>query len=129
MKTQEDFKELIEYVDNWNAVQGVKPCNEQVFIEWFLMLIQNYPDYREVSFDGEGSYFGKQITLQPFTFWHRGPRQLAFEVSYSKDEIRVYKADHNGFWQPEFIAMRADNKSFECLKTELFNFLTNVFGL
>src|SRR4051812_12696399 len=105
----DDFKPLIDYIDNWNLIDGQKPNNEPTFLIWFVKLIQNYPDDREISFDGDGSYFGKQVTLEPFSFYGKSPRQLCFEVAYSNDNICVYKKDHHGFWTPCFIAMDKQN--------------------
>lgn len=123
------FEKLIEYVDNWNAIEGIKPKNEPLFVIEFAKLIENYPDEREVSFDGEGSYFGKQVTLEPFSFWGKAPRQLSFEVSYDENNISVYKKDHHGFWTPEFLYMKKGDVDFEDVKKLLFDFLLKTFGL
>lgn len=127
MKT--DFSKLIDYVDNWHKIEGIKPSNEPLFVLEFVELLKNFPDEREITFDGEGAYFGKQVTIEPFSFYGKSARQLAFEIAYSNDIIRVYNADHHGFWNPEFINMDKSNIDFEDLKRELFDFLTKIFGL
>jgi hypothetical protein len=124
-----DKDALMAYVDNWAAIDGLKPCNEEEFIVLFYKLLAGFPDEREVSFDGEGSYFGKQVTLEPFSYYGRPPSQLRFEVAYSHGSIRVYSANHNGFWYPEFIRMSKGDVGFDSLKGVLFNFLEGVFGL
>lgn len=124
----QDFQQLIDYVNDWNN-KDIKPSNEALFVLEFVKLLNNYPDDREISFDGEGSYFGKQVTLEPFSFWGKSPRQLAFEIAYCDTQIVVYKADHNGFWQPPFISMDQSNIDFEDLKNHLFTFLRKTFGL
>jgi hypothetical protein len=125
---ESDFKQLSEYVSEWRT-KDLKPCNEKVFINEFIKLIDNYPDEREVTFDGDGSYFGKQVTLEPFSFYGRSDRNLAYEVAYSNSTIRVYNADHHGFWNPEFISMDSSHEDFTRLKDSLYKFLTTVFGL
>lgn len=127
--TEKDFQPLIDYVSNWNSIEGVKPKNEKLFLDYFLLLINNYPDEREVNFDGDGSYFGKQITLEPFSFWGRGNQNISFEIAYNDNNISVYTKNHNGYWTPEFISMTSDNDRFNEVKKCLFDFLYRVFGL
>jgi len=127
--TQQEFQPLIDYVDNWDKIEGVKPKNESEFIINFFKLLQNFPDDREITFDGDGSYFGKQITLEPFSFYGKSPRQLRFEIAYSKDRISVYTANHDGYWNPEFISIDNTKPEFTQLKSDLYKFLTRIFGL
>lgn len=126
---QDDFTALIEYIDKWNAIEGVKPKNEPLFVVEFIKLLNNYPDDREVTFDGEGAYFGKQVTLEPFSFFGKSPRQLRFEMAYSDTLIKVYTATHDGYWNPEYLSMGKDDVNFEDVKGEVFKFLHRVFGL
>jgi hypothetical protein len=57
------MENLKEYIKNWTIIEGNKPCNEDLFINEFIDLITNLSDDRDVTFDGDGSYFGKQVTL------------------------------------------------------------------
>lgn len=127
--TEKDLQPLIDYVSNWNNIEGIKPQNEKKFLDYFLLLIKNYPDDREVVFNGEGSYFGKQITLEPFSYWGRPNHLLCFEVSYNENKISVYSASNCGFWVPEFISLSKGDDLFEEVKKVLFDFLYVVFGL
>jgi hypothetical protein len=127
--TKEEVQQLSNYVIKWIAIDGLKPSNEQEFFDLFIKLLEDYPDDREITFDGDGAYFGKQVTLEPFSYHSRARRELRFEVAYSETTIRVYSANHEGFWYPEFISMDNTNPGFIALKITLFNFLKNAFGL
>lgn len=124
----EQFKELISYVKEWET-KDLKPCNEEVFIKEFLYLIENYPDDREITFDGEGSYFGKQITIEPFSYFGKAPRELNFEISYNENNISIYSGNHNGYWFPEYLSIHRSHPDFEEIQTKLYRFLSKVFGL
>jgi hypothetical protein len=124
----EDHQQLIAYIDKWNAIDGVKPCNEKEFIDLFYKLFLDYDD-REIEFNGEGSYFGKQVTLMPDRTWGKTHRNLRFKVAYSMDKISVYSANNEGFWCPEFIRLTKGDNEFDALILAWFNFLTGVFGL
>lgn len=129
MKHESDFDPLADYITNWKQLDGLKPSNEPIFIEWFIKLLENYPDDREVEFDGEGAYFGKQVTLKPFSFYGRTSGVLDFEIAYHPDLISVYTAHHHGFWNPEYIKMDKSHNDFSYLHSCLINFLKTVFGL
>ena len=126
---ESDFEKLKQYIRDWNAIDGIKPQNEPLFMFEFVKLLQNYPDEREVEFDGEGAYFGKQVTLLPFSTWGKQSNELNFEVAYDKSEIRVYSGRNNGFWWPEFIRITNVDPDFKPLYDVLIGFLKNVFGL
>lgn len=127
---KEEFEPLIQYVKDWQKTEFVKPQNEQLFIDGFITLIKNYPDDREIEFNGEGAYFGKQVTLSPFSYYgYTSCDELMFEVAYCEDKISIYTAHHYGFWSPEFLRMDKTDNRFSELKTELFKFLSNCFGL
>lgn len=128
MKTEKDFDNLIAYIKNWNEIDGIKPCNEETFIKEFLNLINNYPDEMEVTFDGEGAYFGKQVTLEPFSYYGRPPIDLRFEVAYSKTLLKVYSANHNGFWYPEFLSIEKGKDEHNVIG-QFYDFLKLIFGL
>lgn len=125
---EQDFEGLKEYIRQWNANYGLKACNEKTFIDGFLNLINNYPDDREVEFQGEGAYFGKQIQLLPFTYYGRTDGLLNFECAYSKTELRVYSANHNGFWYPEFLRIELGKDEYNIIG-QFMDFLKLVYGL
>lgn len=127
---QSEFEPLIQYVKNWNSIDGLKPNNEPEFINEFIKLIANYPDDREVEFDGEGAYFGKQVTLRPFSYYGKGPRELEFEMAYSPDYISIYTANHHGFWNPEYVKVdRKMHTAFYEIYPVLMTFLKGAFGI
>ena|SRR6186713_901255 len=125
---EQDFEPLKEYVRNWKAIDGLKPQNEPVFIEQFLKLINNYPDDREIEFQGEGAYFGKQMQILPFSYYGRTDGLLDFECAYSKTHLRVYSAHHNGFWYPEFIRVECGKDEHNIIG-QFMDFLKLVYGL
>lgn len=126
MNTLETFK---AYIQNWNKIEGVKPCNEDDFIAGFIMLLNSIDDHRDIDFDGEGSYFGKQISLCYGQGVWIADKDLSFEISYSKKQIRVYTKNHNGFWRPEYMNIDETHPKFHQVKDILFNLLREVFGL
>jgi len=126
----EDKDALIQYVDQWNAINDIaKPQNEKTFIDLFYKLFLEDYDDREVEFNGQGSYFGYQVTLYPDSMYGKTHRNLKFEVAYNKENISVYSANHNGFWYPEFIRLKKGDPEFDALILAWMNFLTCVFGL
>lgn len=124
-----DFETLKQYIREWNDIEGIKPKNEPLFMTEFVKLLQNYPDERDVQFDGDGSYFGKQVTLTPFSFWGKTSPELNFEVAYDKSEIRIYSGRNEGFWWPEFVRITNVDSDFKPLYDVLIGFLKNVFGV
>lgn len=123
------MEDLKEYIKNWLTIEGKKPCNEDLFVNGFIDLLNKIDDDRDISFDGEGSYFGKQITLH----WNGGvwvgDPLIHFEIAYSESHISVYKADHQGFWTPEYLSMSHKDSRFNEVKKHLFKLLYRVFGL
>lgn len=124
------MKELKDYVAKWKSIEGIKPKNEPEFINGFLELLQTLEDDRDISFDGEGSYFGKQVTLSYGAgVWVRD-RELSFEICYSRDTISVYRADHDGFWVPEYLYLKSGkDKEYITVSNILFPLLKRVFGV
>lgn len=121
---------LEDYISKWSSVDDVKPCNEQDFYELFTELLKSDLDDRDFEFDGDGSYFGKQVSLNVGSSYSWGSRNtLSFEIVYSNDRIRVYTGNHNGFWTQEYIDMDASDERFNYLKAVLFTKLREVFGL
>ena len=123
------MENLKEYIKNWIAIDGQKPCNEDLFVNEFIDLITKLDDERDISFDGEGSYFGKQITLHLNSGVWIGDPLIHFEIAYSQNQIRVYTANHHGFWNPEYLSMSNEHPRFEEVKKPLFKLLYKVFGL
>lgn len=121
---------LEDYIAKWSSVDGVKPCNEQDFYELFTELLKSDLDAQDFEFDGDGSYFGKQVSLNVGSSYSYGFRNtLSFEIAYSNNLIRVYTGNHNGFWTPEYINMDNSDERFNHLKSVLFTKLQEVFGL
>lgn len=124
------LKELKEYIETWNAADNPKPCNEDIFVKEFLEIINNLEDERDISFDGDNAYGGKQITLRLNSFWYHDKDQVAwFEIAYSPDYVKVYTAKHHGFRVPEYLRMDYDHPRFKEVQGALYKLLYKVFGL
>ena len=121
-------KKLEQYIKNWNKLQGVKPENEDVFIDMFIVFLSELSDEQDIQFDGKGSYFGKQVTID-YNSSYRYRSLLKFEIAYSVNQIRVYTGNNNGYWQPEYICMSSDHARFNELNTVFRQTLLRLFGL
>lgn len=119
------MQELIDYVADFkNIPSGKKPCNEQVFIDMFIKFLD--PDLC-FEFDGDGAYFGKQITISRSPYM--GYDALTFEIAYSNNTIRIYDGNNNGYWVPEYVNMTHTDERFDNLKNILFNFIKQQIGI
>lgn len=122
-----DNKEALRiYVQDWNAIkQERKPENQESFISLFLDFLIKC-DNDNITFDGDGAYFGKQITIDNGMPYTNDP-QLCFEVAYSKDKISIYTGNNNGFWYPEYVQITKDhsefNRIFDVIKKKLITFI------
>lgn len=121
------MEDFIEYLDKWHDGKD-RPKNETKFVDGFLLFLKSIDDSRDVSFDGEGAYFGRQITIHKDRVFSPHKR-LAFEVAYSATKISVYTAFHSGFWHPEYLLMDDLSPRFFEVRTVLFNLLHWVFGI
>ncbi len=119
---------LKEYIKEWRAIIGIKPMNDVVFIEGFCTLL-NGLETEDLSFYGDGAYFGKQVIIEYNNNYRYPDGDLRFEVAYSKEQIRVYTASHEGFWTPEYIRLCKGDEHFEKVKDTLYSNLIRLFGL
>ncbi len=121
--------ELKEYIKNWKSLDQ-PPKNEPQFIALFLDYIRNIEDERDVEFNGEGSYFGKEISIVENSMFPVYDESGGFEIAYQKDyKISVYRHDNHGFWTPEYLALTPKDDFFIEVQTTLFSLLQRVFGL
>lgn len=125
------FEEIVKYVKDWNILEGVKPENNEHFILHFIILLNTMENDSDISFQGEGSYFGKQVGIaidQSFG-WSRPLPELTFEIAYSNRQIVVYSGNHNGFWHPPYISLKEGEPLFIDLQKALYLRLSKAFGL
>lgn len=118
----QQHKELIELVER-NS-----PNNDQYkFFELFLVYIKSLTS-NDFTFDGEGSYFGNQITVcQKLRFG--GISLLDFEVAYDDNQIVVYTANHHGFYVRPYCCIKNDDSRFNVFLKEFKNTIASKFGL
>lgn len=123
------FEILTKHVADWGSVEGIKPLNDERFIATFLICLRA-ADYEDFCFDGDGSYFGKQVTWSVGSgHWIKLDRNLNFEIAYSESQIRVYSANNNGYWVSEYISVTKGDIYFEDVYLTLKDKLLEVFGL
>jgi hypothetical protein len=117
--------QLINYVVNWKN-DNSKPCNEVQFIDLFLEFINTNELY--FTFDGDGAYFGKQITLCRDA-GYRGHDVLTFEVAYSATQLTIYDGNHNGYWTPAYVNILSTDARFNEIKNSIFTLIKTHIGL
>lgn len=123
--------ELVELVKTFNP--SVDEESEQIFSTNFLKLFQEClikcSEDVYIEFQGEGAYFGKQITLSFNGFYHmcNDPIELNFEMAYdfSTEQFVIYRANHHGYWIPSFCSGKM-TKEFQNI---FRNTLLNAFGI
>ena len=102
------LSKLVELVKSFNP--NVEKEFQQTFSNDFLNLFQEClvkcPEEIFIEFHGEGAYFGKQILISFNNYYHmvNSPIELNFEMAYdfSSGKYVIYKANHNGYWVPDF---------------------------
>ena len=124
--------QILEKLENeinsfWNSLDRTKNCVEM--LKPFLDFLDLITDERDVTFDGEGSYFGKQITIN-YNSQYNSRNPFQFEIAYDfEDKISIYTANNNGFWVPEYFVLIESHPDFEETKNKLNEFLKRIFGL
>ena len=110
-----------EYLKEWQESE-VKECNNPEFIAAFIEYMKE--DGRQYSFiSGENGYFGYTARIcgdyNPFGF-------AMFELAYSgaAEFVKVFSANHNGYWVPEYIDLKGDEalEILNILKSKLLEF-------
>jgi hypothetical protein len=88
-------------------------------------------DERDIEFNGDGSYFGKQISIIENSSFgiHSVEHDIAIEVAYSATHIVIYTDYHSGFWVNPYLDINEDHSHFPDLKKALMRMLTRYFGV
>lgn len=103
MTEDEAKKKCFEYVDKWRAIDGKKPSNDKEFAYYFLeYMIKS--DCSLWSFEGENHYCGWTAYL--FEDDSRWRNQFNFEFAYGDDFVKVFDANNDGYWVPEYIDLK-----------------------
>jgi hypothetical protein len=106
-------------------------------IKYFVYLFEAYTfsphkDKRDIEFNGEGAYFGKQITIREgSTFGSINENSVEIEVAYdfTSGHIVIYTANHGGFWVKPFLEIKNTHSEYPALKAALHRMLTDYFGV
>lgn len=130
----ENFEQLTNYIKGWKECKSPKPRNEKEFIVLFIDFLKScnsdiHFEDRDIEFCGNGAYFGKQVRFIKNYTYTAGDYYLSFEIAYNRNHIRVYTANHNGFWTPEYLDLIEGDLYFKKLRKELFQLLNFTFGL
>lgn len=127
-------EKLISLLKDWNSIEGIKPVNDKDIIESFIKFF--WPDDEKefvdmwITFEGDGSYFGKQISMEEDNRWEMKPDDLlSLEISHSQDKISVYTGNHHGFWTPEYIKLKRGDPYFLQLRESLYKRIADFTGL
>ena len=123
------FEELRKYIQEWEKIENIKPKNETQFIKGFIDFLENMEDDRDIEFQGDGAYFGKQISIG-FNRVNAGTdKYLNFEVAYNSKHISIYTGKNDGYWTPEYVNIDSKHNFFIPLQKQLKNTLMSAFGL
>jgi len=97
-----------DYLDKWHKAESPKPVNDEKFIADFIDFMKDKPaDHYE--FTGENHYCGYTAVVYEDNPNYCMGRTLAFEFAYDSDFVKVFTANHNGFWTPEYISLKGDS--------------------
>ena len=112
--------ELIKLIDSYST-------KSDDFTLAVIEFLKNVP-VEFVEFNGEGSYWGKQIIIDtastPFT-----SKGVCFELVYSPSQIIVYTGLHNGYYVESYLNLMLGEYLFDELQKALTSLLSKVFGL
>lgn len=101
-----DIGEIKKYIDEWEYIDGVKPINDSTFMYNFMGFIKD-SDIDQWNFSGENGYCGNTAKVQEHPSYV--PLQgFGFEFAYGANFVKVFNANHSGFWVPEYIDLKGD---------------------
>ena len=131
MNKEENINALKEYINLFQLMLNNGESiiqNKDEIIDIFIQFFNNIEDENDVEFEGDGSYFGKQINIM-YNRYSYNRNSIFIEIAYSYDKISIYTAEHNGFWVPEYIKIDKSHKRFKELQNSLYDLLRKVFGV
>lgn len=97
-----------KYLEEWEKEESPKSVNNEKFIADFMEFMKSR-DGDHYEFTGENSYCGHTAIIYDENPNYCMGRTLAFEFAYGIDFVKVFTADHNGFWTPEYISLKGGN--------------------
>lgn len=132
MNKEENINALKEYINLFQLMLNNGESiiqNKDEIIDIFIQFFNNIEDENDVEFEGDGSYFGKQINIMYNRLYSYNRNSIFIEIAYNYDKISIYTAEHNGFWVPEYIKIDKSHKRFKELQNSLYDLLRKVFGV
>lgn len=99
------MKTIEDYLKHWESIEGTKPVNDDTFIELFIEFMRS-KDKDHYEFTGENHYCGNTAIIHDVEPQYcLGKTNIGFEFAYSKDFVKVFTSEHQGFWSPEYISL------------------------
>ena len=103
------------------------------FHGFFLAYSDELKDYGDIDFDGEGSYFGKQISIREGSGFGSFIKDEEVEIEIAYDfiskHIVIYTDNHNGYYAPPFVEIKGTHSEYDKLSKALYRMLSKYFGL
>jgi hypothetical protein len=110
-------------------------------VNFFIDFFKSYTnsstrDNRDIQFDGEGAYFGKQISIREGSANRYGMHTYETEVTqievaydFVAGNICIYSDNHNGFWVNPYLSITQYHSEYPKLKEALHKMLLDYFGV
>lgn len=90
-------------------------------------------DKRDIVFDGDGSYYGKQISIREGSSgrYPQGTGVTEIEVAYDfvSGHICIYDDNHNGFCIKPYLEIKYTHSEYSKLAAALHRMLSDYFGI
>lgn len=81
--------------------------NNKEFIADFIAFMKS-KDVSHYEFEGDNDYCGFTALIHDIPPRYCYGRNVSFEFAYDKDFVKIFTANHNGFWVPEYISLKCD---------------------
>lgn len=90
-------------------------------------------DRGDITFDGDGAYFGKQISIREGSANRFVPTTEVTEIEVAYDftsgHICIYTDNHQGFWVKPYLELKDTHSEYPKLKDALHRMLSDYFGV
>ena len=126
---------LIELVEKFKTDGNQFDREHQIlFINTFMVWLEAgiKSDDIQITFDGDGSYYGKQVTIKDGEYaLYYDPNALSFEIAYNIENIVIYTSRHNGFWVNPYFSISSDEDAsqFYWVYFNLMGHFKKLFGM
>ena len=94
---------LNAYIEQWSKIEP-RPVNNPDFINAFTEFLKSR-DKDCFEFSGDNNYCGHTAIVYESYAPYCCNTVNTVELAYGKEFIKVFTANHNGFWVPEYISL------------------------